>query len=238
MKTFLLITLAGGLLLPLAACSQADNDHRAAPASASTTAAAGDDEKTALREKISGEIQHAMDEAKHELETRNIEVGRLHFGGHGHGVAVADDDDHPRTTAEITPQGDFLVAGKPVATTPDQRTLLLGYRQQIIGIAEAGMDIGTHAADLGMSAAKEAIWGAFTGKSDKDIEAAIKPQTDRIQAAAAGLCRRLPDLLVAQQKLAVSLPAFKPYATMTQKDVEDCGKNTETADRHQHEEKE
>jgi hypothetical protein len=28
-----------------------------------------------------------------------------------------------------------------------------------------------------------------------------------------------------QQQLAASLPDFKPYATMTQKDVEDCGKH-------------
>lgn len=231
MKSLLLITLAGGLLLPLAACSRSDADHRAGPASASTAAASDASDKSALREKISGEIQQAMDEAKRELESKNIEVGRLHFGGHGHGLAIFDDDGPARAKAEITPRGDFLIAGRPVATTPEQRALLLDYRRQIIGIAEAGMDIGTHAADLGMRAAKEAVWAVFTGKSDKDVEAAIKPQTDRIQATAAGLCRRLPDLLAAQQKLAAALPAFRPYATMTQQDVEDCGKHTHTASR-------
>ena len=44
-------------------------------------------------------------------------------------------------------------------------------------------------------------------------------------AAAAKLCQRMPDLLSAQQKLATAMPEFRPYATMQQKDVDDCGKN-------------
>lgn len=108
--------------------------------------------------------------------------------------------------------------------------MLVDYRQQIIGIAEAGMDIGASGADLGVTAAKQAIWGAFTGKSDKEIEASIKPQTDQIQAAAMQLCKRLPDILASQQKLADAMPAFKPYATMQQKDVDDCGKDMKDKD--------
>ena len=87
------------------------------------------------------------------------------------------------------------------------------------------MEIGTQGADLGMHAASAALSGVFSGKSDKEIEAAIKPQTDRIQAAALELCKRLPDLHAAQQQLAAAMPAFKPYATMTQEEVDDCGKN-------------
>ena len=29
-------------------------------------------------------------------------------------------------------------------------------------------------------------------------------------------------MMATQQKLAASLPAFKPYATMTQEDIDDC----------------
>jgi hypothetical protein len=92
------------------------------------------------------------------------------------------------------------------------------------------MDIGTQGADLGINAAKQAMWGALSGKSDKDIEAAIKPQTDKIEAAAAKLCLRLPDLLSTQQKLAAAMPEFRPYATMQQKDVDDCGKDKKDKD--------
>ena len=108
--------------------------------------------------------------------------------------------------------------------------MLQDYRQQIVGIAEAGMDIGTQGADIGIQASKAALWGKLSGKSDKDIEASIKPQTDKIEAAALTLCRRLPGLLSAQQQLATAMPPFRPYATMEQKDIDDCGKDIKGKD--------
>ena len=39
------------------------------------------------------------------------------------------------------------------------------------------------------------------------------------------LCKQLPGMLASQQALAASLPAFKPYARMTQADIDDCGKH-------------
>jgi hypothetical protein len=133
-------------------------------------------------------------------------------------------DDSKLPKAVITPQGNLVIAGKSVTATTEQHALLMDYRQQIIDIAEAGMDIGANSADVGVAAAKQAILGSLTGRSDKEIEADIKPQTDQIEAAARRLCNRLPDMLTSQQKLAAAMPAFKPYATMTQKDVDDCGK--------------
>jgi hypothetical protein len=218
MKTVTLSALALILLLPLAACSQSgqgDSQSGVADSTAQATRDAG--EKTSSG--ISGEIQKAMQEAKQELANKNIEVNSVHIGNHRH------DDEDSRPKAEITPQGELLIAGRTVAATPAQQTLLLNYRKQIVGIAETGMDIGTQGADLGMNAAKEALWGALAGKDGKDIEASIKPQTDKIQAAALKLCQRLPDLLSTQQKLAAAMPEFRPYATMEQKDVDDCGKD-------------
>ena len=98
----------------------------------------------------------------------------------------------------------------------DQR---LDSRDRALNVA-----VGGCGADLGIHAAKAAIWGALSGKNDKAIEASIKPQTDKIQAAALKLCKRLPELLSSQQKLAAAMPEFRPYARMEQKDVDDCGK--------------
>ena len=211
--------LALSLLLPLAACGQSQQGDRQPGASASTAQAAGDGSANASSSWIAGKIGTAMQQATQELATRNIDVDNVHVG-----------DGHDRRPtgpkAEITPQGDLLIAGKKVAATPAQQVLLLDYRKQIVSIAEAGMDIGTQGADLGLQASKSAIWGALSGKSDKQVEAAIKPQTDRIRAAALQLCQRLPALLASQQQLAAAMPEFRPYATMQQKDVEDCGKET------------
>jgi len=222
MKPITFSALALILLLPLAACSQsrqADSQPAAADTVAQATKESGENTSG-----ISGEIRKAMREAKQELATKNINVDSVHINGSNRN----DRDSRPK--AEITPQGELLIGGKPVAATPTQQTLLLDYRKQIVGIAEAGMDIGAQGADLGLSAAKEGVWGALTGKSDKDIEAAIRPQTDKIQAAAAKLCQRLPELLTSQQKLAAAMPEFRPYATMQQKDVDDCGKGMKDKD--------
>lgn len=208
--------LALALLIPLAACSTSDK---------TSTTVVTEPLATAGTSSIAMEVQKGIDQAKRELETKDISVDSVHFGEkRGEG----NDGDRPK--AVITTQGTLVIGGKPIDATPEQHAMLVNYRQQIIGIAEAGMDIGASGADLGMSAAKQAIWGALTGKSDKDIEARIKPQTDRIRTAAMKLCQRMPDLLTSQQKLAAAMPQFRPYATMTQKDIDDCGKDVTSKD--------
>jgi hypothetical protein len=210
--------LALALLLPLAACSTSDKTTTVV-----STDSPGTTGTSSISSSVSAEVRKGIDQAKRELQTQDISIGSVHFRDKGHQRDDGDDSKLPK--AVITPQGTLVIAGKPVDATPEQHAMLLDYRQQIIGIADAGMDIGASGADIGVAAAKQAILGAFLGKSDKEIEASIKPQTDQIQAAALRLCKRLPDMLVSQQKLAASLPAFQPYATMTQKDVDDCGKD-------------
>jgi hypothetical protein len=99
--------------------------------------------------------------------------------------------------AEITPAGDLLIDGRAVAITPEQRTLLLEYRGHVAGVAEAGVDIGMQGANLAAKAVGEAL----------------------------KLCDRLPAMMASQQKLKASLPAFAPYATMTQDEIDDCRKD-------------
>jgi len=220
MKPITFSALALVLLLPLAACGQSNQADSQPGAADNVAQAIKDASKETSPSVISGEIHKAMQQAKQELATKNIDVNSVHINDSRH-----NDDKDSRPKAEITPQGDLLIAGKKVVATPAQQVLLLDYRKQIIGIAETGMDIGAQGADLGMNAAKEAMWGALSGKSDKDIEASIKPQTDKIEAAAHKLCQRMPNLLSKQQKLAAAMPEFRPYATMQQKDVDDCDKD-------------
>lgn len=215
---------ASALLLPLAACSRSGQDAAQPGAASDTTQAAKEVREQTSSSMIAAEVRKSIEQAKKELVSKDVSLGNIHIGNGPHPL----DGSLPK--AVITPQGTLVIAGKPMPATPEQHTLLVDYRQQIVGIAEAGMDIGASGADVGVAAAKEAIWGAFTGKTDKEIEASIKPQTDQIQAAALRLCQRLPDMLASQQKLAAAMPAFQPYAKMTQKDVDDCGKDMKDKD--------
>jgi hypothetical protein len=160
---------------------------------------------------IASAIGLAMDKFGAEIATKNIRV--------------SDGDDDGKPKAEITPQGDFLVAGKAVPLTPAQRNEMLAYRQQIIGIARQGVEIGKQGAALGMSAAGAAIAGAMAGESDQQIRQRVEAQASGIREAAAKICDRLPAMKTSQQKLATDVPAFRPYATMTQQDIDDCRTN-------------
>jgi hypothetical protein len=182
----------------LAACS-AGQPTQAAASSGTPASASGS--------WVDGMVDHVLDEANTKLTTGNITVSH-------------NDENLPK--AEITPQGDFLVGGKPVSLTPAQRAEVLAYRQQIIQIGKQGIAVGKQGAALGMQAAGTALAAAFSGKSDKEIQRQVEAKTAGIRQAAAKICNRLPALKDEQQKLASVLPAFKPYATMTQQDIDDC----------------
>lgn len=153
---------------------------------------------------IGRSVQEATDKARKELATGNF---KLNVDG--------------LPVAEITPQGGLLIEGKDVVTTPAQRTQLLEYRHQVEGIASAGMDIGVAGANLGVKAAGEALKGVFSGQTD-GIEQRINAEADKLKVQAKGLCAKLPAMMATQQALAASLPAFAPYATMSQSDIDGC----------------
>ena len=149
-------------------------------------------------------VEKATSEARNELAKGNFELNSTGL---------------PK--AEITPQGDLLISGKAVTVNSEQRVLVLDYRKRITAIAEAGIGIGTQGADLAGKAVGEAIKGVLSGDTDQ-IEKNIEHEAKGIEAEARKLCALLPGLKVAQDKLATSLPAFKPYANMSDSDVADC----------------
>lgn len=176
---------------------------------------------------IGRQAAQAIDKARKELETKNISIsdgidldinGRRFHTGNGEGGKL------PK--AEITPAGDLLIEGKAVAVDDAQRKQLLAYRAEIIGIANAGMTIGAQGADIAGHALSGVAGAIFGGKDGQQAyEKKIEAQAHKIEAEAMKLCLQLPAMLASQQALAASLPEFKPYARMTQADIDDCGKD-------------
>jgi len=208
--------------MPLVACS----NNAPPPASKTSPTASTPQPTSALGRMVEKEIREAREKLAHE----NISLDGVHIhSGERGGVSVMSDDDSKDTgpKGEITPQGDLLIDGKAVAINAEQRAMLLEYRAHVISIAEAGMDIGVQGADLATKAMGEAFRGIFSGKSEKDIEKTVEAEADQIKQSAARLCSRLPAMMASQQKLAASLPEFKPYATMTQEDIDDCMKDSD-----------
>jgi len=220
-KTPHLAVLLLGLSLPLVgACNRPSAPATEASSAQASTASASSEPETVLGRTVEG----AMRKARQELETRNLDIGdgmKVAVNEHGRQVRIGNSSDGSK--AQLTPKGDLLIDGKAVPITPQQRAMLLDYRRQIIAVAETGMSIGVKGADLAGKAVLETFSGLVHGNADeagKRIDAAGK----RIEAEAHQICAQLPPLLETQQRLAASLPEFKPYANMTREDIDDCMK--------------
>jgi hypothetical protein len=150
-------------------------------------------------------VGKAMDRAREKIATSNL--------------TLSGNNSLPK--AEITPQGEFLVDGSKLPVDDAQRALLLKYRGELLAVAGAGIDIGAQGADFGLRTAGKAVRGALSGDGDK-VEAQVEAEAREFEARARTICDKLPALLNAQQQLADRLPAFKPYATMDQSDIDDC----------------
>lgn len=208
------------LALPLTAC-QASSPSPSADAGAAAAAPA---DASAPDTFIGRAVEKGLAEARQELRTSNLSLnGGVHISKNGHGVW--SDDGHDRDglpKAEISPQGDLLIEGKAVALDASQRALMLDYRQRVIDIAEAGMQIGSQSADLAGKALKEGLANVFGGGDKASFEAKMDAEGKKIEAKARLLCDRMPALLAAQDKAAAAIPEFKPYARLDQSDVDDC----------------
>ena len=211
--------LASALLAcaPLLACTQPP----APPAPPAPPPAPSADAGTGF---IGRQVNQALAEARKELREGNLSInGNMDININGKHYGKSESH---LPKAEISPSGDLLIEGKAVPVDATQRRQLVTYRNQILGIAEAGMAIGSKGADLAGKAVGGVFGVIFGGeKGQKDFEARMEAEGKKIEAEAMKLCTQLPPLLATQQALAASLPAFRPYATMTQDDIDDCGKH-------------
>jgi hypothetical protein len=178
---------------------------------------------------ITGEIRQELKEARKEMRgelaqaRRDLETGNLRLDD---GVHFGRNDDAAKASlarAEITPQGDLLVDGKRQAIDAGQRRQLLAYRTQVIGIATAGIEAGQLAAEAALDAVGDSwismLFNAMTGRLEERVERVVRKQ---IEPMVAGVCGQLPALMRSQHQLAATLPAFKPYATLEQRDIDEC----------------
>ena len=167
-----------------------------------------DEAKGAAGGVIASLADNVVEEVRQEMETKNLPVG----SGSGH--------DLPK--AEVTPEGVLVIDGVAVAMDQKQRDVALAYREAVIRVAEDGARVGLMGAQVGKDAAVAALAGVFSGADEAEVEAKVRASTAGIEAEAKKLCDTLPSLLAQQQALAEAVPAFAPYADMTQDDVDDC----------------
>ncbi|KAA2286120.1 hypothetical protein [Arenimonas fontis] len=187
------------MLLPLAGCGLEGAQDRA--------------EDVARRLESAAERVEARTSEIAERVRRDVAGSNLRLGGGA--------DALPR--AEITPEGELLIDGKPLGLGPEQRGLALAYRNEVIGVASAGAEIGVEGAALATRALGEAASALLSGDT-AGIDARIEAEAERIRASASALCDRLPALRQARDALASAVPEFAPYAEMELTDINNCNK--------------
>ncbi|MEM8489413.1 MAG: hypothetical protein AAF756_01195 [Pseudomonadota bacterium] len=124
-------------------------------------------------------------------------------------------------TAELMPNGDLLIDGKPVPLDDTQQEAALAYREKFLALADAGILVGQQGAALGGEAAALALSAVFGGEDAEEAERKIEAEAKKIEKAAQALCRNARALEVEQERFAEIVPEFAPYAKEIDIDV-DC----------------
>lgn len=117
--------------------------------------------------------------------------------------------------ATIDADGAFTVDGKPVVTTPAERSLLA---QCVRSVHETGLAMGK--AGVRMAAkAVVASTSSAPGNADDTAEAGA----GQMQQLSLDICKAQASIKTAQDQLATQLASFKPYASIvSSSDVADC----------------
>ena len=124
-------------------------------------------------------------------------------------------------TAWIDSTGALEIEGQLVALGPEQRVLTMEYRASAHAIRDQGIEIGESGAKIAGTAVNGVVDGLRNGNSDQ-IGSKVEAEARAIEAHAKMLCAKIGQLRARQDSLAAAVPAFLPYATVTDKTVADC----------------
>lgn len=120
--------------------------------------------------------------------------------------------------ATIDADGAFTVDGKPVVTTPAERSLLAQYNQSVRSVHETGLAMGK----AGVRMAAKAVV-ASTSSAPGNAGETAEAGAGQMQQLSLDICKAQASIKTAQDQLATQLASFKPYASIvSSSDVADC----------------
>ncbi len=126
--------------------------------------------------------------------------------------------------AHVSSDGTLSVSGKTLATTPLQQNLLRRYFASVIALHDDAIATGK----AGIETAKQAIGSLATAAASRDtagLDKSIDAKATVVDKSAARVCRDLSAIVSTQDAIAASLPAFRPYALVRERNLSDCDRN-------------
>ena len=123
--------------------------------------------------------------------------------------------------AQVTPQGELLLGGRPQAVSPQARAALSRYNAAGRQFVDRSLQLGLDSAGFALHTAGEAFKGVLHGDTD-GVGAAAEQGKRSIEAKARDLCQSLRDWRSAQDAATAATPEFRPYAVIEPQDRADC----------------
>lgn len=129
------------------------------------------------------------------------------------------------TEAFLDAAGRLVIDGHDVAVDATQRQLLQQYYQGARAVREHGVATGKAGAAVAVQSLKNAATHV-TGDDSEQADARLNAATHRIDQETSKICMDIQQIRVAQNRLAGSLAAFKPFATIIDGGDDDCSKGS------------
>lgn len=128
---------------------------------------------------------------------------------------------HAGDDAIVTAQGELVIDGKPVPLDAAQSQIVTRYFTNAMALRSDAVKTGAAGAATAATAITSVAVGLASGNPDS-IDAKMNASAAKVDAAANKICIDLQMLAKAQDDLATVVPSFKPYATIGQREVDDC----------------
>lgn len=149
------------------------------------------------------------------VDDLNLGSGNLSFDGDA--VVLKRGD----SKARISANGDLTIDGKAVTIDDAQRKDLVAYHGAARQLRTNALATG----QAGVKLAKDVVSDVLTGIAKGDtsgIERSAELKAQNVKRAAARICGDLGAMRAAQDRLAGTLEAFEPFATIDQAALDDC----------------
>jgi hypothetical protein len=125
--------------------------------------------------------------------------------------------------AIVSKTGELSIAGTTVNLDSAQKALVVRYFDNAIALRDDGFATGMAGASTAITALTSVVSGLASGEPDK-IGSDVEAKAAQVEAKAMKVCGDLQDLAMTQNALSASVPAFRPYALINEKDVDECRK--------------
>jgi hypothetical protein len=169
-------------------------------------------------------LSGALAACSHGSESISIAHGAVHVHPHDQAVTIAP---RGQPDARMTADGALRIGTDEVTLSAEQRAEVTRYVAAAMAIPEHAIATGKAGAATGVAAVTEVVHGLANGDTSQ-IGAKVEAKADEVRREARNLCEDIAGMRGAQDALATSLEAFRPYAVIAANDDSDCRKETTT----------